>query len=78
VNYEELELILHAEFRIMKTLRINLGTFLVLTFLIGLGTGCASTIQSNAKSPPPGQMKKMTGSQSAKPFAPGQQKNKRN
>lgn len=33
-------------------------------------------VDSKPKKAPPGQMKKMTGSQSAKPYAPGQQKKK--
>jgi hypothetical protein len=31
-------------------------------------------VKSNPQQVPPGQMKKATGSQSAKPYAPGQQK----
>ena len=33
-------------------------------------------VQGNQKKVPPGQMKKATGSKSAKPYAPGQQKKK--
>jgi len=33
-------------------------------------------VKGNNKPLPPGQMKKVTGSQSAKPYAPGQQKKK--
>jgi len=33
-------------------------------------------VKDNPKKVPPGQMKKATGSQSAKPYAPGQQKKK--
>jgi PBP1b-binding outer membrane lipoprotein LpoB len=33
-------------------------------------------VHPKPKNIPPGQMKKMTGSQSAKPYAPGQQKKK--
>ncbi len=62
----------------MKTLWIKLATLLIMIHLMGLGTSCKTTIQLKAKTPPPGQMKKMTGSQSAKHFAPGQKKNKKN
>jgi nitrous oxidase accessory protein NosD len=34
-------------------------------------------VDSKPKQAPPGQVKKVTGSQSAKPYAPGQQKKKR-
>ena len=42
---------------------------------------CSTTIHTKGPAPapksvPPGQAKKMTGSQSAKPYAPGQQKKK--
>ena len=33
-------------------------------------------VDSKPKKAPPGQVKRMTGSQSAKPYAPGQQKKK--
>jgi hypothetical protein len=33
-------------------------------------------VDSKPKKAPPGQIKKVTGSQSAKPYAPGQQKKK--
>jgi hypothetical protein len=47
-------------------------------FLIVLAiafSGCSKTvfIKGNGN-PPPGQVKKVTGSQSAKPYAPGQKK----
>lgn len=48
----------------------------VLLLLSFLGFTSCKTHQS-AKTPPPGQMKKITGTQSAKPFAPGQQKKDR-
>jgi len=51
----------------------------VALFLLIMVLGsCSRTIivHSNPKGVPPGQMKKATGSQSAKPYAPGQQKKK--
>jgi hypothetical protein len=46
--------------------------------MIILLTSCASVVivDSKPKSGPPGQVKKVTGSQSAKAYAPGQQKKK--
>jgi hypothetical protein len=44
---------------------------------IWMGTGCKTSINLRTKNAPPGQMKKATGSKSAKPFAPGQQKKKK-
>jgi hypothetical protein len=48
-----------------------------LTLIIFL-TSCTSVVivDSKPKSGPPGQVKKVTGSQSAKAYAPGQQKKK--
>lgn len=42
-------------------------------------TSCAQVlvVDSKSKNAPPGQVKKVTGSQSAKAYAPGQQKKKR-
>lgn len=52
---------------------------LILTLLIG--SACSRKVVVVKRTPvakmPPGQAKKVTGSQSAKPYAPGQQK-KRN
>jgi hypothetical protein len=49
-------------------------------FLLILAIGfsaCSKTYIVKTKgTPPPGQVKKATGSQSAKPYAPGQQKKK--
>jgi len=44
--------------------------------LMSLMVSCQSTVltQRNPEHAPPGQIKKATGSQSAKPYAPGQQK----
>jgi hypothetical protein len=51
--------------------------FVVLTscVVVPVQTKTAGTAGNSGKVPP-GQMKKATGSQSAKPFAPGQQKKK--
>lgn len=61
----------------MKTPKIKLATLAILVLFIGLGTSCTSTVHLRAKNPPPGQMKKLTGSKSAKAYAPGQQKKKK-
>ena len=52
-------------------------TLVIIIVIMGCGMSCSTTIMRNGKNPPPGQMKKATGSKSAKPFAPGQQ-NKKN
>lgn len=46
--------------------------------LVVLVNSCAPVlvVDSKPKNAPPGQVKKMTGSQSAKQYAPGQQKKK--
>jgi hypothetical protein len=55
--------------------------FFVLTY-VAIALIAQSCITSHASRPaivkkaPPGQVKKVTGSQSAKPYAPGQQKKK--
>jgi len=49
--------------------------FFVLVFVFSSVVACSATFVSN-KPLPPGQAKKATGSQSAKPYAPGQQKKK--
>ena len=41
-----------------------------------LTTACSTTVAVAPKKLPPGQAKKIAGTQSAKPFAPGQQKKK--
>jgi hypothetical protein len=53
----------------MKNLRIP---FLITTVLIL--SSCFVKETSKSKALPPGQAKKVAGTQSAKPFAPGQQK----
>lgn len=59
----------------MKKFTIYMLGILFLTFV---GTGCQSVVHVNSSGHvPPGQMKKMTGSQYAKPYAPGQQKVKK-
>lgn len=55
----------------MKRIK-QLGVLALTTLLL---TSCAVQVQSHGnKDLPPGQMKKITGSKSAKPYAPGQQK----
>ncbi|HEX8037813.1 MAG TPA: quinol oxidase subunit 4 [Chryseosolibacter sp.] len=51
----------------------------VIAFLVALSS-CAHVVvvDSKPKKAPPGQVKKVTGSQSAKAYAPGQQKKKKN
>lgn len=50
-----------------------------IALLIALSS-CAHVVvvDSKPKTAPPGQVKKVTGSQSAKAYAPGQQKKKKN
>jgi hypothetical protein len=61
---------------------IKTASGLSLTLLMLLTTSCATLIVKESDSKPgksasaPGQVKKTTGSQSAKPYAPGQQKKK--
>ncbi|WPP48652.1 hypothetical protein [Catalinimonas niigatensis] len=61
--------------------RITLYFSAILIVLSSLSMGCRSATViptgSSDKQIPPGQMKKMTGSKSAKTFAPGQQKKKK-
>ncbi|HZI53817.1 MAG TPA: quinol oxidase subunit 4 [Chitinophagaceae bacterium] len=47
-----------------------------LAFLLGsiIASSCTHHHHSNSGGLPPGQAKKVTGSKSAKPYAPGQQK----
>jgi len=60
----------------MKTL---FRMFFLLIFSAGILSSCAIHHRHAPKShkAPPGQVKKMTGSKSAKPYAPGQKKNKK-
>jgi hypothetical protein len=70
----------------MKLFRKKANWILVMTIIFSLGlTACSkTTIIMPKKVPPgqvkkqsaPGQVKKTTGSQSAKPYAPGQKKKK--
>jgi len=60
---------------------IRIVSALSLTFLMLLSTSCAVIVKNSGSKPgksesAPGQVKKTTGSQSAKPYAPGQQKKK--
>lgn len=60
----------------MKTL---FRLFLLILFSASILTSCGVHHRHVAKShkAPPGQVKKMTGSKSAKPYAPGQNKKKK-
>jgi hypothetical protein len=60
----------------MKIMRIAIS--IALTILIFVCSSCSTknVIVVAPKNAPPGQVKKATGSQSAKPYAPGQQKKK--
>lgn len=51
--------------------KVAFFTFLMVGLLF---TSSCQTIHTNKNGVPPGQAKKITGSQSAKPFAPGQNK----
>lgn len=62
----------------MKTLKFKLNSLLIFILITSLGSSCITTTHLKAKTPPPGQVKKVTGSKSAKPFAPGQQKKIKN
>ncbi len=57
-------------------------SLLLLTLTLLLGASCAHVHVQNSSpgksGSAPGQVKKTTGSQSAKPYAPGQQKKKKN
>jgi hypothetical protein len=50
--------------------------FIFICAALSMVTQSCLIYNSNAKKSPPGQVKKATGSQSAKPYAPGQQKKK--
>lgn len=53
-------------------------TSLIAAALIAVVSACTASVKVHGGAPlPPGQMKKVTGSQSAKPYAPGQQKKKK-
>ena len=56
----------------MKSIRI---VVIMMVSLVALAS-CTSTTIVKTKKTPPGQVKKTTGSQSAAPYAPGQQKKK--
>ena len=65
-----LEQYLQIQFKIQY---MNKLKFLI-TIFIALAVGAACAYKGNPHGSPPGQAKKVAGSQSAKPFAPGQQK----
>ena len=50
------------------------AALIILSF--SLLTACTTYTAGNSGKVPPGQAKKMTGSKSAKPYAPGQRKKK--
>jgi hypothetical protein len=50
--------------------------FSLLAMILVLNSCAVLVVDSKGKNAPPGQVKKVTGSQSAKPYAPGQQKKK--
>jgi len=56
----------------MKKVLFRSTCFVVILFFV---VSCKTVVvEGNSQRVPPGQMKKATGSQSAKPYAPGQQK----
>jgi len=66
---------LKKPFKMKKPMIYLLGISLTMLTV----SGCKMVVHVNSSGHiPPGQMKKMTGSQSAKPYAPGQQKIKNN
>ena len=58
----------------MKTLKFKLPALIIFILIACLGLSCRASFYSTGETLPPGQMKKATGSKSAKPFAPGQRK----
>lgn len=59
----------------MPRTHIKIST-LIIAIIISISS-CTTYQAGNSGNIPPGKAKKMTGSKSAKPFAPGQQKKKR-
>ena len=59
----------------IKSTDMKLFVLPFIMLLIILGSSCrVSTVNSNKNGIPPGQVKKITGSQSAAPYAPGHNK----
>jgi len=59
--------------------RVTAGMLIAIIVSSVFVTGCSKTVlvtNNKAKTAPPGQVKKATGSKSAQPYAPGQQKKK--
>jgi len=57
--------------------RKSLQITTIILFVVTLFTACVATkTAGNSGKIPPGQAKKITGSKSAKPYAPGQRKKK--
>ncbi|WP_185155709.1 hypothetical protein [Dysgonomonas sp. 521] len=48
--------------------------FLLLSLILIMGCSSCRTVNTNKNGIPPGQMKKITGSKSAAPYAPGHNK----
>lgn len=68
--------------RNIKTMNFKFLKPVLLTLLFSFGTSCSKKIYIFHRNPnkahAPGQVKKYTGSKSAKPYAPGQIKKKNN
>ena len=60
----------------MKKLICRVSWLLLIVMFFMMSCHSVVVVKDNPKKVPPGQMKKATGSQSAKPYAPGQQKKK--
>jgi len=54
---------------------IKIISFLIMSLLVF--SSCTHTVIVKSKKAPPGQVKKITGSKSAAPYAPGQQKKRK-
>lgn len=63
-----LSLIYHCKKQLMKRI------FMISMVTAIIFSSCTYHVHPNGKPLPPGQAKKITGSKSAKPYAPGQQK----
>jgi hypothetical protein len=60
----------------MKKMINSMAWLFVVVLFFSTSCKTTVTVKGNSKPLPPGQAKKMTGSQSAKEYAPGQQKKK--
>ena len=61
----------------MKKLTARMSWFIVIVMFFVVSCKSTVIVDNGPQKVPPGQLKKTTGSQSAKPYAPGQQ-NKKN